>query len=233
MLEKPLYTVPQASTLRHSSDFRVFFTLFPNFRTFLLKTTTFSLRRATRVVARLFSQLSQGSRLLLSPFWQCYVGLTEHSCSNQRKHSKTRKIAIIAKSLCFFRSKASHRVSLHCKKCHRPAPTIPHEKRCNLKAFANHDPSERHFLSIGGIFATQFLHIQTSLRLGVWTVSFVRSCTHCPPKFKSRGRLHEKWETANPDTPFCIPFALVEYGLSPSGTCYTWLKKLKKAKHTG
>ena len=35
------------------------------------------------------------------------------------------------------------------KKCYYPAPTITHEKRCNLKVFANHYPSERHFWSRG------------------------------------------------------------------------------------
>ena len=84
----------------------------------------------------------------------------------------------------------------------------------------------------GCIFATQFLHVQTSLRPAVWTISFVRSCSLCPPNFTPRGRLHEKWELTNPDTPFHIPFALVEYGLSLIGTSLTWFKKLKIAANT-
>ena len=93
--------VPQAFTPSHSGVFRVFFTLFPIFAFFSLETPTFLPKRASGTVSRYFSQLPQASRQLLPPFGQCYVGLTEHSCSNQGKHSKTRKFAVFFGKLLF------------------------------------------------------------------------------------------------------------------------------------
>ena len=137
--------VPQASTPRHSINFWAFFALSPNFSTFSLKISIFSPERATGTVARYFSQLSQGLRLLFSPFWQCCVGLMEYLCSNQEKHSKTRKIAIFAKK----------------------SVTDLHQRFPIKKGAISKCSRTMTYLSDisgpkGGIFATQFLHIQTS-----------------------------------------------------------------------
>ena len=77
-----------------------FFTLFHN------KSHLFLPKTGKGTVNFYFSRLSQVSRLLLPQFLQGYVGHTEHSCSNQRKHQKTRKIAIFEKKLFFFSPKS-------------------------------------------------------------------------------------------------------------------------------
>ena len=56
-------------------------------------------KRAAGIVNTDFCRLSQCSRLLLLHFLQSYVRPTEHSCSKQRKHQKTRKTLFLQKNL--------------------------------------------------------------------------------------------------------------------------------------
>ena len=119
------------------------------FRLVSTRNPIFLPKRVWRSVNTIICRLSQGSRLLLPHFWQRYVELTEHSCSNQRKTQKLQKIAISAKNICSLRSKAIIGWRYIAKQSHWTAPTIPHKKGANSKLFANHDPSERHFWSRG------------------------------------------------------------------------------------
>ena len=153
--------VPQASTPSHSVVFRVFFTLFLNFRTFFLKTPTFSPKRATGTVARYFSQLPQASRQhSLPPFWQGYVGLTEHSCSNQGNHSKTRKITVFFGKLLFSSLKSAPKSVVTLKE-----NVAGLHQRFSTKngAISKFSRAMTHLSGTSGprgcTFATQFLHI--------------------------------------------------------------------------
>ena len=211
--------VPQASTPSHCGVFRVFFTLFLTFRTFSLEIPTFSPERGNGNACPLFFLLPQALRQLLPSFWQSYVGLTEHSCSNQRKHSKTRIFAVFWKNSVFFAQKRSIGCRYIVKKCDCSVPMIPYEKRRNFKIFRDHDPSERHIWSKGVYLRHAISPHPDQLETCGRPVSFVRSCTSCPPNLTYNGRLHEKGVTANHSTQFHLPVARVEYGFSSVGTC--------------
>ena len=58
-----------------------------------------------------------------------------------KENTKKQKNPYFCKKPQFFRSKAFHRASLHCK---TNVTDLHQQKRCKFKIFANPDPSERH-----------------------------------------------------------------------------------------
>ena len=108
--------VPQASTPSHCGVFRVFFTHFLTFRTFSLEILTFSPKRGNGNACPLFFPAPSGFKatfvIILAGLRWLYGALM----LQPRKTLKNTKFRCFLENLCFLRSKAFHRVSLHRQK---------------------------------------------------------------------------------------------------------------------
>ena len=110
--------VPQASTLRCHSDFRVLSTLFSNFRAFLLQILLFRLKGLREPLSIIFlsslkvrGYFCHHTTILTMLTW--IYGVPGLQPKNARK---TRNFVLFYKNRRFLRSNAFHWVTLPCKK---------------------------------------------------------------------------------------------------------------------